>query len=290
MDRTSWNDEFKGNADYVDVTDHVLDPELHSLRPGTALDLGCGSGRNTLRLAELGWTVVGVDWADHAIGLATQAANDRQLDATFIVADTTEWKPEREFDLVFSTYALPGGEGTLEELFEEQLGSADLIVLNKTDLLPTNAMGAVRDEVAPHLRPEVKVLQARHGGIEAGVLLGLAAAAEDDLDSRPSHHDDGEEHDHDDFTSFALELGEFADPAALLARLKDLVARHDIFRVKGFAAVAGKGMRRVVQGVGGRFQSYYDRDWALAEPRATRLVFIGHADLDRAGIAAALEA
>ena len=181
-------------------------------------------------------------------------------------------------------------ESPLEELFEEQLGSADLVVLNKTDLLPEAEIGAVEGEVTAQLRPEVKILLARHGGIEAGVLLGLGAAAEDDLDSRPSHHDDGEEHDHDDFASFALELGELADPAALLVRLKDLVAEHDIFRVKGFAAVAGKGMRLVVQGVGGRFQSYYDRDWAPAEPRATRLVFIGRADLDQAGIAAALGA
>ncbi len=179
-------------------------------------------------------------------------------------------------------------DSPLEELFEEQLGSADLVVLNKTDLLPEGEMGAVEGEVTAQLRPEVKILPARHGGIEAGVLLGLAAAAEDDLDSRHSHHDDGEEHDHDDFASFALQLGELTDPAALLARLKDLVAEHDIFRVKGFAAVAGKGMRLVVQGVGGRFQSYYDRDWAPEEPRATRLVFIGRADLDRAGIAAAL--
>ncbi len=179
-------------------------------------------------------------------------------------------------------------DSPLEELFEEQLGSADLVVLNKTDLLPEGEMGAVEGEVTAQLRPEVKILPARHGGIEAGVLLGLAAAAEDDLDSRHSHHDDGEEHDHDDFASFALQLGELTDSAALLARLKDLVAEHDIFRVKGFAAVAGKGMRLVVQGVGGRFQSYYDRDWAPEEPRATRLVFIGRADLDRAGIAAAL--
>lgn len=181
-------------------------------------------------------------------------------------------------------------ESPLEELFEEQLGSADLVVLNKTDLLPAGRMGAVEGEVTTRLRPEVKVLPARHGGIEAGVLLGLGAAAEDDLESRPSHHDGGDEHDHDDFASFALELGELADPAALLARLKDLVAEHDIFRVKGFAAVAGKGMRLVVQGVGGRFQSYYDRDWAPSEPRATRLVFIGRADLDQAGIATALRA
>ncbi len=209
------------------------------------------------------------------------------VDAPAVAAGRFAADPEALQALRESDEALDH-ESPLEELFEEQLGSADLVVLNKTDLLPEGEIGVVEGEVTAHLRPEVKLLPARHGGIEAGVLLGLAAAAEDDLDSRHSHHDDGEEHDHDDFASFALELGELADPAALLARLKDLVAEHDIFRVKGFAAVAGKGMRLVVQGVGGRFQSYYDRDWAPAEPRATRLVFIGRADLDQAGIAAAL--
>jgi SAM-dependent methyltransferase len=75
-----------------------------------ALDLGCGSGKNALKLAELGWVVVGVDWADRALGLADVVARRAGLDATFIVADTTKWKPERPFDLVISTYALPGGE------------------------------------------------------------------------------------------------------------------------------------------------------------------------------------
>jgi 2-polyprenyl-3-methyl-5-hydroxy-6-metoxy-1,4-benzoquinol methylase len=110
MDATDWNNEFKDSPDYVDVRDHILGPELESLSPGTALDLGCGSGRNALQLAQLGWRVVGVDWADHAIGLANQAASNQGLDAAFVVADTTTWIPETEFDLVVSTYALPGGE------------------------------------------------------------------------------------------------------------------------------------------------------------------------------------
>jgi cobalamin biosynthesis protein CobW len=68
-----------------------------------------------------------------------------------------------------------------------------------------------------------------------------------------------------------------------------LVAAHDILRIKGFAAVAGKDMRLVVQGVGGRFQHYYDRDWQAGEARETRLVVIGQTGLDEAGIRAHLE-
>ncbi len=179
-------------------------------------------------------------------------------------------------------------ESPLEELFEEQLGCADLVLVNKTDLLSEEGRARIDATLAPHLRPEVKVLRAAHGRIDAGVLLGLGAAAEDDLDSRPSHHDAGEPHDHDDFTSFAVELGEFAAPESLMARLRPAIAAHDILRVKGFAAVDGKPMRLVVQGVGPRLQHYYDRDWGPGETRATRLVVIGEAGLDAAAIRAAL--
>jgi cobalamin biosynthesis protein CobW len=179
-------------------------------------------------------------------------------------------------------------ETPLEELFEEQLGSADLVVINKTDLLDRGDLGRVSATVAPHLRAGVKVLRAAHGAIDAGVLLGLGAAAEDDLESRPSHHDAGEPHDHDDFTSFAVELGEVATPESLLARLRPAIAAHDILRIKGFAAVTGKAMRLVVQGVGGRLQHHYDRGWRPDELRATRLVVIGQTGLDEAAVRAVL--
>ena len=179
-------------------------------------------------------------------------------------------------------------ESPLEELFEEQLGCADMVVMNKADLLDARTADRVSAEVARHLRPAVKVLRASHGAIDAGVLLGLGAAAEDDLESRPSHHDNGEAHGHDDFTSFAVGLGAFVTPESLLERLRPVIAQHDILRVKGFAAVSGRDMRLVVQGVGGRLQHYYDRDWGPAEDRATRLVVIGEAGLDEAAIRSAL--
>ncbi len=176
----------------------------------------------------------------------------------------------------------------LEELFEEQLACADMVVINKADLLDDGRLEEVETSVARHLRPAVKTLRASHGAIDAAVLLGLEAAAESDLDSRWSHHDEAGEHDHDDFTSFSIEMNEAAAPEALLERLLPVIAEHGILRVKGFAAVTGKAMRLVVQGVGDRLQHYYDRDWRPEERRATRLVIIGETGLDEAAIRAAL--
>jgi len=115
-DRSFWNDAFKEDPDEVMVPDHFLAQELEGLPVGTALDLGCGSGRNALNLAERGWSVVGVDWADHAIELATRFAQEQGLDAMFHVGDITTWEPPTEFDLVVTTYALPGGEKSVRAL------------------------------------------------------------------------------------------------------------------------------------------------------------------------------
>ncbi|MFQ5970873.1 MAG: cobalamin biosynthesis protein CobW [Alphaproteobacteria bacterium] len=180
-------------------------------------------------------------------------------------------------------------DNPLEELFEDQLRCADLVVLNKIDLLAGGKdLGALERLVAGHLRPGVKTVCARHGQLEPTVILGLDAAAEEDADARPSHHDGAEDHDHDDFDSFALNLGSVTDPAALEARLVAAVAHFDIFRIKGFLNVADKPMRQVVQGVGGRFQRYFDRPWAPGEPRRSELVVIGRQGLDRRAVTAAI--
>ena len=179
-------------------------------------------------------------------------------------------------------------ESPLEELLEEQLGCADLVVVNKTDLMDGAARDKASGEIRSLLRPGVKVVESSHGAIAAEILLGIGAAAEDDLDSRPSHHDGFEDHDHDDFESFVVELGEITEPQSLLQRLEPVVREHDILRIKGFAAVTGKDMRLVVQGVGPRFQHYYDRDWQADERRRTRLVVIGETGLDREAVGDAL--
>jgi len=179
-------------------------------------------------------------------------------------------------------------DNPLEEVFEDQLACADLVVLNKTDLLDEARLAEVSGEVGGQLRPAVKLVAIAHGRVPAAVLLGLGAAAEDDLEARPSHHDGLDDHDHDDFVTFDVELGSVASPEALVGQLVPVIERHDILRVKGFAEVAGKDMRLVVQGVGGRLQHYYDRNWRAEEARGTRLVVIAQRGLDQSAVTASL--
>jgi len=122
------------------------------------------------------------------------------------------------------------------------------------------------------------------------VLVGMNAAAEDDLNARPSHHDAEGEHDHDDFDTFVVTIPAVRDPHALIDRLVATTRAHDILRVKGFVEVAGKPMRMLVQGVGQRFRRDFDRLWGANEERQSRLVVIAQKGVDRGAIAAALGA
>jgi cobalamin biosynthesis protein CobW len=182
-------------------------------------------------------------------------------------------------------------ESPLEEVFTDQLRCADLVVLNKADLMGEADLAAVHAELAQGLDAAVKVVRTVHGELELDVVLGIEAAVEDVIAKRPSVHDGlAEDHDHDDFESFVVELGAVADPAALEARLRAATAAHDILRVKGFLAVPGKDRRLLVQGVGGRFERYYDRSWRAGEARRSRLVVIALKGIDRGAVEAALVA
>ena len=175
-------------------------------------------------------------------------------------------------------------ESPLEELFEEQLGCADLVVINKSDLLDREALDTVTSEVAAQLRPAVKVVTAACGAVDPKVLLGLGAAAEDDLDARPSHHDGVDDHDHDDFDAFSMEVNDSLSVDELIRRLRSAIVEHDVLRVKGFAHIPGKDMRLLIQAVGDRVQHYFDRDWREGEDRCTRLVVIGRNGLSEGSI------
>lgn len=181
-------------------------------------------------------------------------------------------------------------ESPLHELFADQLASADLVILNKADLLDAAALAAVRAEVAEELPPAVKIVEAHGGELPLDVLLGLNCETELHIEGRKTHHDlEGhEDHDHDEFASFHVELPE-AEEARLLQALKDAVSKHGILRIKGFAAIPGKPMRLLLQGVGQRFDKHFDRAWQADEPRITRLVVIGQT-LDQAVIEAELNA
>jgi len=181
-------------------------------------------------------------------------------------------------------------ENPLEEVFEDQLLCADLIILNKTDQMQAGDRSKVLAEIEEHLPRAVKVIETAHGKVDPKVLLGMGAAAEADLDSRPSHHETADDHDHDDFESVAIPVDPVATPEALVARVERAAEAAGVLRIKGFAPVDGKPMRLVVQGVGQRIAHHFDRPWKAGEARDGRMVVIGLKGFDVKAVEAALRA
>ncbi|MGI8853489.1 MAG: cobalamin biosynthesis protein CobW [Methyloceanibacter sp.] len=169
----------------------------------------------------------------------------------------------------------------IEEVFEDQIACADLVVLNKRDLLDEAGIDKALAAVAAALPRAVSIVTVADGKVDPAALLGLGVGTEDDIGNRMTHHDDELEHDHDDFDSFVVKLPETADPAILAGRIAALAGDQKVLRVKGFVAVTGKPMRLLIQAVGPRVSHYYDRPWRAAEPRQGSLVVIGLKGLDR---------
>jgi len=181
-------------------------------------------------------------------------------------------------------------ESPLHELFEDQLACADLIILNKSDLVEDGEFARVSEIVTQEKRPAAQMVRSVRGRIAADVLIGLGAQAEDDMTNRLSHHElEGEEeHDHDDFESFVVAMPPIEDPHGLSRKLIDAAGDMQILRAKGFLAVDNKPMRLAVQGVGPRVDSYFDRPLREDEKGGGHLVIIGLKGMDREAIAARL--
>lgn len=187
-------------------------------------------------------------------------------------------------------------ETPLSELFEDQLACADMVILNKVDLIDTGTADTVLGELQSGTRDGVRFVRSRMGEVPVDALLGLEIGAQDDLEVRREvhhHHDDDHDedehsHGHDEFESFDLELGPVQDVDDFTQTISAAMRKHDILRLKGFAAVNGKPMRLVVQAVGPRVDSYFDRPLQLQENGRTRLVVIGEAGMDMAAIRADL--
>jgi cobalamin biosynthesis protein CobW len=179
-------------------------------------------------------------------------------------------------------------ETPLSEVFEDQIACADIVLLSKADLAGASGLAAARAVIEAESPRKLPILAMTEGVIDTRLILGLNARAEDDLAARPSHHDGEDGHEHDDFNTVVIDLPEIADPDAVVAAIVRLADEQNILRVKGYIAVTGKPMRLLVQAVGARVRTQYDRPWGAA-PRASQLVVIGEmADVNEAAIRAVL--
>ncbi len=179
----------------------------------------------------------------------------------------------------------------LGELFKDQLVAADLLVVNKTDLVDENALADIEAKLRAEMRPGAGIIRARNGHVDVAALLGLGLSSEDDLAGRDSAHElehGGEGHEHDDFDSFSITLPGNIRRETLLGAIEDAIRAHDVLRLKGFAALPGSEARLAIQAVGPRINVWFDRPWKSDEARETNLVVIGESPLDRGAITARL--
>lgn len=181
-------------------------------------------------------------------------------------------------------------ETPLSEVFEDQIACADIVLLTKADLAGEAGLAAARAVIAAEAPRPLPMLPVTDGTLDPRLILGLGAAAEDDLAARPSHHDGADDHEHDDFDSVVIDLAEVASAEDMVARVQRLAREQHILRVKGYLAVEGKPMRLLLQAVGERVRHQFDRPWGET-PRQSRLVVIAeHHDIDERAIRAVLGA
>jgi cobalamin biosynthesis protein CobW len=179
----------------------------------------------------------------------------------------------------------------LGELFKDQLVAADLVVVNKTDLVADGALGEVEGRLRGEVRPGVGLVRARQGHVDIAALLGLGLASEDHLEGRDSAHElehGGEGHEHDDFDSFSVRLPNVASRDELLRVIEATIRANDVLRLKGWAALPGSDARLAIQAVGPRVNAWFDRPWKAGEARETALVVIGESPLNHDAIRAQL--
>ena len=188
-------------------------------------------------------------------------------------------------------------ETPLSELYEDQIACADMIIINKADLLTSEETVELTQTLKENSRTGVQVIKSTNGALPIDVLLGQGVAAESDMKSRHElhhHHEHDEngdhvhhEHDHDDFESFVFSFGEIVHEELFIDKIMSIIKEHDILRLKGFIAVKDKPMRMTIQAVGPRIDTYYDQPFGT-DLRATKLVVIGQSGLDQNAIKTSL--
>jgi cobalamin biosynthesis protein CobW len=172
----------------------------------------------------------------------------------------------------------------IEEVFEDQLACADLVVLSKSDLVSSDALADIEHRLVAVLRPGVRIVRS-HGALLPAVLIGLNSAAEDDMVARAGHHGEGEEHDHDDFDSIVVTPSPANSVDAMRLRISDALNLSGVLRVKGHARISDRAAPIVVQAVGSRV------DLSFARPdvkQAEHLVVIGLRGFDGEAVRRAL--
>ena len=202
-------------------------------------------------------------------------------------------------------------ESPIDELFADQIGAANLIVLSKADMLDEAGLGRARATVEQQLEAPTPIIPVSGGAAPMDAILGLEMEEQAHARSEHSHHhhhhhhhdhdhhhdddhhhdhhhhdhDHGHDHGHDEFASHVISVAPVEDAEAFQQQIAAIASEFGVLRAKGRVDVTGKALPFVVQAVGRRVDGYFARD---RDAVSGRLVVIGMAGLDVAAIAVRL--
>jgi G3E family GTPase len=161
---------------------------------------------------------------------------------------------------------------------QEQIAFADIVILNKTDLVGGEELLAVKSRIRA-MNPTALIHETERCGIELDQILERGAFSLDRiLEVEPDFLDGDHAHEHDDeVTSLSLMSERPMDPTLFFPWIQDVTQRFgvDIMRMKGIIAFKNDADRFVVQSVHMLLEGDHQRPWKDGEPRTSRLVFIG---------------
>ena len=185
----------------------------------------------------------------------------------------------------------------IDELFENQLASADLVLISRGDRLEPNQLKAVQQDLATRLRAGAETLAISRGVVDPALVLGIDAKSEAKAEAHDHEHDhehhghshshdhrDGDGHDHHDHSHVEALSGQVRCEGSVSRRqleqlLPDFVRRHGVIRLKGRVWLEGKSLPLQIQMVGPRLDSWFeaapDQAWQPAGGRGLELVVIG---------------
>ena len=192
-----------------------------------------------------------LDWPEirsrvHVNGVVT-VVDGEALAAGSPVADRDALERQRQEDPSLDHIT------AIDELFNDQLQAADLVLISRADRLESSPLSAVQASLADQVRQGTALLPVAQGQVDAAVVLGL--------DHHHDHHDHS--HDHHDHSHVAvvgqsLQLDGVLERSAVEALLPQLVRDHQVLRLKGRLWLSGKALPLQIQMVGPRLNSWFE--------------------------------
>lgn len=212
-------------------------------------------------VAAFGWPEIRSRTRVHGV---VTVVDGEALAAGHVVGDAAAVEAQRQADPSLDHIS------AIEDLFADQLGAADLVLVSRADRLEPEAFERVKTSLAAGLRPGTVVLPMARGRLDPSLVLDGPGREEiDHHDHDHDHHD----HDHHDHAHVAMESlllrrsGRW-ERAALETALQRLLIEHPVVRLKGRLRQAGKKLPLQIQGVGRRLECWYEENAASPAPEA----------------------